>query len=138
MTESDHARIESERNHSEEELQRISVLLRAVADEVTDAIFVKDLSGKYLLFNKAASHLTGKSAAEVLGRDDTAIFDPQSARVVMERDRRVMAPAPISRPRLPTATSTEMSAALSGSPGTSPTGSRPRRRCVTGRNSSGY
>src|SRR5437016_5475921 len=91
MTESDLAQIELKRKAAEEELQRAGELLRAVADEVSDAIFVKDRNGKYLLFNKAASRLTGKSAAEVLGRDDTAIFDPDGARVVMERDRRVMA-----------------------------------------------
>jgi two-component system cell cycle sensor histidine kinase/response regulator CckA len=91
MAESDDAQIESKRRRAEDELRRTGELLRAVADEVTDAIYVKDRGGKYLLFNKAASRLTERSAAEVLGRDDTAIFDVDSARIVMERDRRVMA-----------------------------------------------
>ena len=81
MTESDRAENEFDRKRTEEELRRTWELLRAVADEVTDAIFVKDRGGKYLLFNKAASHLTGKTAEEVLGRDDTAIFDLDSAEV---------------------------------------------------------
>src|SRR5260221_8284359 len=92
MAKSDDAQIESKRWRAEEQLRPTGELLRAVADGVTDAIFVKDRNGKYLLFNKAASRLTGKSAGEVLGRDDTAIFDPDSARIVMERDRRGMAP----------------------------------------------
>src|SRR5262249_55471640 len=46
---------------------------------------------RYLLVNPAASRFVGKAAGEVLGRDDTAVFDPESARRVMERDRRVMA-----------------------------------------------
>jgi PAS domain S-box-containing protein len=91
MTKPDLAQIESERTRAQEELRRTGGLLQAVADEVPDAIFVKDRGGKYLLFNKAASRLTGKPAAEVLGRDDTAIFDPDSARVAMDNDRRVMA-----------------------------------------------
>ena len=88
MTGSDDAQIELERKRA---ARRTAELLRAVADEVTDAIFVKDRDGKYLLFNKASAHLTGKTAAEVLGRDDTVIFDPDSARVVMAYDERVMA-----------------------------------------------
>src|SRR5207237_8585517 len=91
MTKAELTEIELQRQRAEEELRRTGELLRAGADEVTDAIFVKDRNGKYLLFNKAASSLTGKPAAEVLGRDDTAIFDAQSARVVMERDQRVLA-----------------------------------------------
>jgi PAS domain S-box-containing protein len=87
----DLAQIERERRRAEEELRRTGALLRAVADEVSDAISVKDRDGKYLLLNQAASWLTGKSAAEVLGRDDTAILDLDSARAVMARDRSVMA-----------------------------------------------
>ncbi|HEY1186719.1 MAG TPA: PAS domain S-box protein, partial [Gemmata sp.] len=66
-------------------------LLRAVADGTTDAVFVKDREGKYLLFNEVAARFVGKPAAEVLGKDDTTLFDPAGARAVMERDRRVMA-----------------------------------------------
>src|SRR5262249_15651975 len=52
--------------------------------------FVKGRDGKYLLFNKAASRFVSKPVAEVLGHDDTEIFDPQSARRVMDLERRVM------------------------------------------------
>jgi len=90
MAQPDLAQIEAERRRVQEELRRTCELLRAIADGVSDAIYVKDPTGKYLLCNKAASRLTGKSAAEVLGRDDTAIFDIDSARVVMEGDRRVI------------------------------------------------
>jgi PAS domain S-box-containing protein len=80
----------SERRRAEEELERTASLLRAVADETTDAVFVKDKGGKYLLMNEAAARFVGKSVAEVLGKDDTALFDPDSARRLMERDQRVM------------------------------------------------
>jgi two-component system cell cycle sensor histidine kinase/response regulator CckA len=60
MTEPDGAEMKSNDKRAEEELRRTWELLRAVADEVTDVIFVKDRGGKYLLFNKAASHLTGR------------------------------------------------------------------------------
>ncbi|MDB5302914.1 MAG: luxQ 5 [Phycisphaerales bacterium] len=80
----------TERKHAEQEARRTAGLLRAVADGTTDAVFVKDRSGKYLLFNEAAARFVGRSVADVIGNDDTALFDPESARVVMARDRRVM------------------------------------------------
>jgi PAS domain S-box-containing protein len=80
----------SERRRAEEELQRTANLLRAVADETTDAVFVKDRNGRYLLMNEAAARFVGKSAAEVVGKDDTDLFDPDGARRLMEQDRQVM------------------------------------------------
>ncbi|OWK38641.1 diguanylate cyclase/phosphodiesterase (GGDEF & EAL domains) with PAS/PAC sensor(s) [Fimbriiglobus ruber] len=66
-------------------------LLRAVADETTDAVFVKDLQGRYLLFNAAAGRFVGRPPADVIGKDDLALFDPESAGQVMAHDRRVVA-----------------------------------------------
>jgi PAS domain S-box-containing protein len=80
----------SERRRAEEELQRTESLLRAVADETPDAVFVKNRQGKYLLMNRAAARFVGQSVTEVLGKDDTELFDPDSARRLMEWDRQVM------------------------------------------------
>src|SRR5262249_51464455 len=80
----------TERRRAEQELQRTANLLRAVADETTDAMFVKDKSGRYLLVNEAAARFGGKSVAEVLGKDDTELIDPDGAQRLMERDRQVM------------------------------------------------
>jgi PAS domain S-box-containing protein len=65
-------------------------LLGAIADASADAIFAKDLVGRYLLFNRAAGGFTGKSPEEVLGRDDTALFPPEQAAMIRANDRRVM------------------------------------------------
>ncbi len=72
------------------EAHRVSALLRAVADGTPDAVFVKDLSGCYLLMNEAGARLVGRPMEEILGKDDTAIFGTEGARVTMESDRRVM------------------------------------------------
>jgi two-component system, cell cycle sensor histidine kinase and response regulator CckA len=80
----------TDRRRAEAELSRTADLLRAVADGTTDAVFVKDHRGRYLLFNEAAARFVGRPAADVIGRDDTELFDADSARQVMERDRRVM------------------------------------------------
>ncbi len=72
------------------ELSAREQLLRAVAEQSTDAIFVKDREGRYLLFNEAASAFVGRPVHEVLGKDDRDIFDPESAALIMARDRRVL------------------------------------------------
>lgn len=83
-------RAEAERARVADRLARTTHLLRAIADNTTDALFVKDRAGRYLFFNEAAARFVGRPIEEVLGRDDTALFDPESARLVMDRDRRVM------------------------------------------------
>ncbi|MDB6139832.1 MAG: domain S-box-containing protein, partial [Verrucomicrobiaceae bacterium] len=80
----------TDRKRGEAEIQRTTDLLSAVADGAPDAVFVKDLQGRYLLFNEAAARFVGRPAAEVIGQDDTAIFGPADALVVMESDRQVM------------------------------------------------
>jgi PAS domain S-box-containing protein len=71
-------------------LSRVSALLQAVIDGTTDAIFVKDLRGRYLLCNDAVAQLAGKSVAEILGKDDHVLFDPESARALHQLDTKLM------------------------------------------------
>ncbi|TSK05802.1 MAG: PAS domain S-box protein [Geobacter sp.] len=71
-------------------LQQNREVLNAVIEGTTDAVFVKDVNGRYLLFNKASTQMTGKSLTEILGRDDTELFPPEVARLVMEEDQMVL------------------------------------------------
>ncbi|MEF8713471.1 MAG: PAS domain-containing protein [Accumulibacter sp.] len=73
------------------EKQRSLDLLAAISDHSEDAIFAKDLNGRYILFNRAASGFVGKSAANVLGRDDLALFPTEQAKMLMDIGRRVIA-----------------------------------------------
>jgi len=66
-------------------------MLSAIADSSDDAIFTKDMEGRYTLFNRAASAFVGKSPEEVLGRDDQSLFPPEQAGTLMSIDRRVIA-----------------------------------------------
>ncbi len=79
------------RKQAEETLQYTQTLLQAVTDGTTDAVFVKDDQGRYLMSNDATARFVGKTGAEFLGKDDTALFPPDDARQVMAGDRRVMA-----------------------------------------------
>ncbi|MGC3971754.1 MAG: PAS domain S-box protein [Pirellulales bacterium] len=80
-----------DRKRAEAEVRRTAELLKAVASGTSDAIFVKDRDGKYLFFNEAAARFAGKPVAEVIGSDDTSLFDSASTQLVMDRDRRIMA-----------------------------------------------
>ncbi|HEX9302607.1 MAG TPA: PAS domain-containing protein, partial [Casimicrobiaceae bacterium] len=66
-------------------------LLDAIADASADAIVAKDIEGRYLLFNREATRVTGKDPATVLGHDDHSVFGPEDAAKVVEFDRRVLA-----------------------------------------------
>jgi PAS domain S-box-containing protein len=74
-----------------EELRRTVELLKAVADGTTDAVFVKDREGKYLLANPATARFVGRADGDLLGRTDAELFDPDSARRLAERDQQVIA-----------------------------------------------
>jgi len=66
-------------------------LLGAVTDASGVVIYAKDREGRYLLFNRGAELWTGKRAAEVLGGDDSRLFPPEQAALVMAHDREAMA-----------------------------------------------
>lgn len=76
---------------SQTERLRARHLLAAIADSSDDAIFAKDMEGRYILFNRAASLFVGKSSADLHGHDDLAIFPPEQAEMLMAVDRRVNA-----------------------------------------------
>lgn len=65
-------------------------LIDAIVNSSTDAIFVKDTEGRYLLLNQTAAALVGKPVLEVLGRDDTDLFSPEQARQIMAEDRQLL------------------------------------------------
>lgn len=77
-------RLQQERIRSHE-------LLDAVINSSDDAIFAKDVDGRYVLFNRAASRFVGKPADEVLGQDDRHLFPPGQAEHLMAIGRRVVA-----------------------------------------------
>jgi PAS domain S-box-containing protein len=81
----------TERKLAEEALRESRQQLRAIVEGTSDAVFVKDLEGRYRLFNAAAGGFVGKSPDEVLGHDDTFLFSPEEAKVLMDGDRQIMA-----------------------------------------------
>jgi len=66
-------------------------LLQAVMNGTPDLIYVKDRDGHYLLANPAMEKAMGRAGIDVIGRLDTDIFPLDTAQVLIENDRRVLA-----------------------------------------------
>jgi PAS domain S-box-containing protein len=81
----------SERKETEESLRQKHAILKAVTEGTTDAVYVKDLRGRYLMINDAGAHSVGKTVEEMLGRDDEELFPPEMGREFREHDRRILA-----------------------------------------------
>jgi two-component system CheB/CheR fusion protein len=80
----------TERRRDEQTLRRTNAILRAVVDGSRDAIFVKDAAGRYVMINGAGAAIVGRSVDDVLGRDDTEIFDAETAARIMAVDRQII------------------------------------------------
>ena len=66
------SRARSQADSARRELSSLA-LMQAVAETSTDAIFAKDLQGRYLLCNRETGRYLGREVADVLGRDDDEI-----------------------------------------------------------------
>jgi PAS domain S-box-containing protein len=81
----------TERKRSEQALRESYALLQAVVEGTSDAVFVKDLTGCYLMINSAGARFLGKSVGEVIGKLDQDVLLPHTWQVVRERELQVMA-----------------------------------------------
>ncbi len=71
------------------ETTRALQLLATIADNSSDAIFAKDREGRYVLVNRSVERAVAKTAAQMVGHDDTVLF-PLQAEAIRANDRRVM------------------------------------------------
>ena len=78
----------TERHRADETLQKSLALLQAVIEGTTDAVFVKDTEGRYLMINSEGAIIMGAPADQIIGRDDSAFFDAEMVEVIRENDRR--------------------------------------------------
>jgi len=82
--------VQSQLLDSTQELQKNLSLLQGISEGTTDAVFVKDLRGRYLMINSAGARFLGQSVEEVVGKDASELFSPESGRQIMEHDRTVL------------------------------------------------
>ncbi len=64
-------------------------LMTALINNSTDAIYIKDLQGRYTLANPEVARVMGKSLPQLLGQDDAALI-PEHAPAIQANDFRVM------------------------------------------------
>jgi PAS domain S-box-containing protein len=74
----------------EEALAYSQALFRSVIEGINQAVFCKDLNGRYTHVNRSFCAALGKSAAEILGRSDYDLYSQEQARRYEEADRRAM------------------------------------------------
>src|SRR5437764_8659972 len=67
-----------------------SDLLEAVIQATPDAIFGKDVAGRYVLVNDAFARFIGKSPSQILGKHDFELYDRETAERFIESDRQVL------------------------------------------------
>ncbi len=65
-------------------------ILQAVIDSTPDAIFVKDLSGRYIVVNEAFARFINKTTAEIVGKNDFELYPDEDAKQFVEADRQVL------------------------------------------------
>ena len=77
------ARVEHELRTSEERL-------RTLVDLASDAIFIKDREGRYVLMNPAGARALGRTQNEIIGRRDEEIFGAEEGHDVVAHDQIAM------------------------------------------------
>ena len=65
-------------------------ILRAVIEATPDAIFIKDLGGRYVVVNEAAARFIGRPTADILGKNDFELYPDETAREFIGSDREVL------------------------------------------------
>lgn len=81
---------ERELRDSQAMLNRERGLLRGLIDAIPDLVFVKNTDREYITCNKAFEQFTESAEAEVLAKNDKALFKPEVAELVREKDLEVM------------------------------------------------
>ena len=71
-------------------MRRIASLV-AVIEVMDDAVFVKGGDGRYRMINSAGACLLGRSRDEVAGKDDTELFEAETAERLTMDDRSIIA-----------------------------------------------
>lgn len=66
----------TERKRTEQALIESHNLLHTIVEGTADAIFVKDLQGRYLLINQAGAQMIGRPVEAIIGQDDFALYPP--------------------------------------------------------------
>src|SRR5215813_5072690 len=76
--------------HALSGLHRSNNLLRSVIEGTSEAIYLKDAEGRYLLMNRAGARFLGRTPEEIVGKTARELFLPDEAEALFKLDRAVM------------------------------------------------
>ncbi len=65
-------------------------LFLAVVEQLPDAVFTKDLQGRYTFINRAGARYLGLTPEQVIGKKDTDLMSPEEAQNTREFDRQTL------------------------------------------------
>ncbi len=68
-----------QRTAAEQALKTSEARVQAILDHSSHSIFVKDLTGRYVLVNRQLARMWHRSIDDFVGRDDTELFTPEVA-----------------------------------------------------------
>lgn len=80
----------TEQAEAQEKLRQSKHLLESIVEGITDAVFVKDTEGRYLVINSHGAELIGKTKEDFIGKTDAEIFSPEEARTIMQEDQQII------------------------------------------------
>ena len=81
----------TERRQAQEALRQNHRLMRAILEGTTDAVYVKERDGRYVMMNTAGARLLGLNGSEdVFGKTDADLFAPETAFATRSHDLQVM------------------------------------------------
>lgn len=81
----------TELTRATQDLQRSEATLSAIVTNATDAIFIKDLEGRFLLANPMVVQLLRRPLDQIIGVSDTEVFPPEVVARIRAQDQRVIA-----------------------------------------------
>nr|WP_228057388.1 PAS domain S-box protein [Tychonema sp. LEGE 07203] len=79
----------TDRQLARESIEQSNSILRSVIESTPDIIYVKDIQGRYAIANSALAQFLEKPVEAILGKDDAALFPPETAQQITEFDRKV-------------------------------------------------
>ena len=86
-----HCRDITGERRAREQLRRTSEIFRSILEGTPDAVYTKDLEGRYQMINPAGAKAVGYTAEAMMGHTDQELFAPEVARANVANDREVLA-----------------------------------------------
>lgn len=76
---------------TETQLRNSELTLRAIVDNTTDYILIRDFKGHYLMVNPAVERANHMTAEQMIGKTDIDIYGEEGSRMVRQTDQEVLA-----------------------------------------------